>query len=242
MSQKTAARDSGRKRRFLLYPETLVVVIAVAAYIVDRYLGVIGFLYGYFGFIIGTLSTPITPYSLFMSGAIVSGISVVLYIAGVRWWRGFIIGLSTAFSALVFYEFLWDFTFLVKSWPPTSWFDFPLPLFNYIAGFMSLTAFWLVGIRYWKFSWLVVALWTSFLAGFALWYMIGYPQNLNVFKVNTSYFLNAYTKIMLSLAFMSPVMSWGYRSTGRITIASKHREDKQISPDSHSDSATASSR
>ena len=204
-NRKSRARDIAGQ------PEILAMLIGIMAYFVDLHLSVLPFLYGYLGFVLGTSSTLITPYSLVMSGIIFSGICTILFLADVRWWRCVIIGAFTALASLVLFEFVWDILFLIRSWPIRSWFGFPLPVINYIIGFLSLIALYAVGIMYWRKSYLVLGLWVSTIIVFAVWYEIGYPQVGATFALTPAYFLNASAKVLLSLAMMSPMVAWGYQ-------------------------------
>ena len=203
-NRKSRARDIAGQ------PEILAMLIGIMAYFVDLHLSVLPFLYGYLGFVLGTSSTLITPYSLVMSGIIFSGICTILFIADVRWWRCVIIGAFTALSSLVLFEFVWNILFLIRSWPIRSWFGFPLPVFNYIIAFLSLIALYAVGIMYWRKSYLVLGLWVSTITVFIVWYEIGYPQVGATFALTPAYFLNAAAKVLMSLAMMSPMVAWGY--------------------------------
>jgi hypothetical protein len=194
----------------LFQPEVLAILLSVIVYFVDLHLSVLSFLYGYLGFALGTSSTLITPYSLIMSGTILSVICTLLFLAGVRWWRCVIIGTFTAFASLALFEFVWDMLFLIRSWTFNSWFGFPLPTINYIVAFLSLIALYAVGIMYWKRSYIVLGLWVSTIIVFILWYEIGYPQVGTTFAITPAYFLNAAAKVIMSLAMMSPVVAWGY--------------------------------
>ena len=204
-NRKSRARDIAGQ------PEILAMLIGIMAYFVDLHLSVLPFLYGYLGFVLGTSSTLITPYSLIMSGIIFSGLCTILFLANVKWWRCVIIGAFTALASLVLFEFVWDILFLIRSWPIRSWFGFPLPVINYIIAFLSLIALYAVGIMYWKKSYLVLSLWISTIIVFAVWYEIGYPQVGATFALTQAYFLNAAAKVLLSLAMMSPMVAWGYQ-------------------------------
>ena len=199
-----------RARDIAGQPEILAVLLGVIAYFVDLHLSVLPFLYGYLGFVLGTSSTLITPYSLIMSGIIFSGICTILFLASVRWWRCAIIGAFTALASLVLFEFIWNMLFLIRSWPISSWFGFPLPAINYIIAFLSLIALYAVGIMYWRKSYLVLGLWISTFIVFTVWYEIGYPQLGATFALTPAYILNAAAKVLLSLAMMSPMIAWGY--------------------------------
>ena len=199
-----------RARDVVGQPEFLALLLGIIVYFVDLHLSVLSFLYGYLGFVLGTSSTLITPYSLIMSGAIFSVICTVLFLAQVRWWRCFIIGAFTALASLVLFEFVWDLLFLIRSGPITSWFGFPLPVTSYIIAFLSLILLYLVGIMYWKRSYLVLGLWASTVIAFVIWYEIGYPQVGTTFALTPAYILNVSTKVLMSLAMMSPVVAWGY--------------------------------
>lgn len=191
-------------------PEVLALLLGVIVYFVDLRLSVLSFLLGYIGFVLGTSSTLITPYSLIMSGITFSVICTILFLAKVRWWRCAIIGAFTALASLVLFEFVWDMLFLIGSWPIRSWFGFPLPPINYIIAFLSLIALYAVGIMYWRRSYLVLGLWISTFIVFSVWYAIGYPQVGTVFAVTPAYILNATAKVIMSLAMMSPIVAWGY--------------------------------
>ncbi len=202
--------NPGRSFGVLLEPEVLVLLIGIISYFIDSHLSVIPFLYGYLGFVVGTTSTLITPYSLIMTGVIFSGICVILFLVQVKWWRCIIIGTTTALGSLVLFEMIWDLLFLVRTWPITSWFGFPLPVMNYIIAFISLIVPYFAGIKYWKRSYLVLSLWIATIAVFTAWYLAGYPQIGRSLVLNEPYFLNVSAKVLLSLAMMSPVISWGY--------------------------------
>ncbi|MGC8515283.1 MAG: hypothetical protein ACP5OC_04005 [Thermoplasmata archaeon] len=191
-------------------PEILAILLGIIVYFVDLRLSVLSFLYGYLGFVLGTSSTLITPYSLIMSGIIFSVICTILFLANVRWWRCAIIGAFTALASLVLFEFVWDILFLIRSWPITSWFGFPLPVVNYIIAFLSLITLYAVGIMYWRRSYIVLGLWVSTIIVFIIWYEIGYPQVGATFVLTPAYMLNAASKVLLSLAMMSPIVAWGY--------------------------------
>ncbi len=199
-----------RARDIAGQPEILAVLLGIIAYFVDLHLTVLPFLYGYLGFVLGTSSTLITPYSLIMSGIIFSGICTILFLANVRWWRCAIIGAFTALASLVLFEFIWNILFLIRSWPIKSWFGFPLPAINYIIAFLSLIALYAVGIMYWRKSYLVLGLWISTFIVFTVWYEIGYPQLGATFALTPAYILNAAAKVLMSLAMMSPIVAWGY--------------------------------
>jgi hypothetical protein len=199
-----------RARDLAGQPEILAVLLGIIAYFVDLHLSVLPFLYGYLGFVLGTSSTLITPYSLIMSGIIFSGICTILFLANVRWWRCAIIGAFTALASLVLFEFIWNMLFLIRSWPIKSWFGFPLPATNYIIAFLSLIALYAVGIMYWRKSYLVLGLWISTFIVFTVWYEIGYPQLGATFALTPAYILNASAKVLMSLAMMSPMVAWGY--------------------------------
>ena len=203
-NRKSRARDIAGQ------PEILAILIGIIAYFVDLHLSVLPFLYGYLGFVLGTSSTLITPYSLIMSGIIFSGICTILFLADVRWWRCVIIGAFTALSSLVLFELVWNILFLIRSWPIRSWFGFPLPVLNYIIAFLSLVALYAVGIMYWRKSYLVLGLWVSTITVFMVWYEIGYPQVGATFALTPAYFLNAVAKVLMSLAMMSPMVACGY--------------------------------
>lgn len=199
-----------RARDIAGQPEVLAVLLGIITYFVDLHLSVLPFLYGYLGFVLGTSSTLITPYSLIMSGIIFSGICTILFLANVRWWRCAIIAAFTALASLVLFEFIWNMLFLIRSWPIKSWFGFPLPAINYIIAFLSLIALYAVGIMYWRKSYLVLGLWISTFIVFTVWYEIGYPQLGATFALTPAYILNAAAKVLLSLAMMSPMVAWGY--------------------------------
>ncbi|MCL4451179.1 MAG: hypothetical protein M1327_00945 [Candidatus Thermoplasmatota archaeon] len=208
-----------RVRDMVGQPEFLALLFGIVAYFVDLHLSVLSFLYGYLGFVLGTSSTLITPYSLIMSGTIFSVICTVLFLAQVRWWRCFLIGTFTALASLVLFEFVWDLLFLLRSWPITSWFGFPLPVSSYIMAFLSLILLYFVGIMYWKRSYLVIGLWISTLTVFIIWYDIGYPQVSATFALTPAYILNASAKVLMSLAMMSPVVAWGYGRMLELNLA-----------------------
>lgn len=211
ISELSAGTINGSKRilRILSLPELLFALLLILIYFGDRILGVWGYIYGYRGFLEGTAVTPILPFTFFMLGASFTAILMMLILSGVRLWRALLVAISTPMAAVWFFEFVWDLIFLIRSGNFGSWYGFPGPIVYYYYAFLSLTALWFVGVRYWKFSVVPAALWTLLFIIFAVWDFTGYPQTGFTFAMNYPYIINVLAKVMTFIAFASPVILWG---------------------------------
>jgi hypothetical protein len=228
---KESAGNIIKRRRFLnslkiLYlPEFLFIAVVLIVYLGDNALRVWTFIYGYKGFAEGLAASPILPYTLFMAGSSFAAIIIVLLMAGVRLWRSFLVALSTPLAAIWLFEFVWDLIFLIRSGNFSSWFGFPGPIINYFYAFLFLVAFWIVGIRYWRFSLVSVLLWICWLVTFGVWDFRGYPQSGFVFVVNYPYVINVVAKVLTFIILTSPVVSWGMK---RIHDSGFHRSPEPL--------------
>ena len=217
--EKTAANGAidGKAKsmlRILYLPEFLFVLVIILVYFGDHILKVWTFIYGYRGFAEGVSVSPILPFTFFMIGASFTAIIIVLSMSGVRLWRALLVAISTPIAAVWFFEFVWDLVFLIRSGNFGSWFGFPGPIIYYFYAFLSLTALWFVGVRYWRFSLIPMIIWVIWFIIFAVWDFTGYPQSGFTFVVNYPYVINVLAKVMTFIAFASPVISWGSTRPG----------------------------
>ncbi len=207
-----------KARGFLAYLFTPVTVsflaIATIAYAGDRLMGVWSFVCGYTGFLAGVHSNPITPYTDGLSILFLFGIPILLHGKGVSLIDSLAIAIGTILASLTSFEFWWNMFFLVGH-PVNSWFGFPGSYWYYVFAFNSLAALWLVGAKYWRFSYYTVLLLLAYPASFVAWYLSGYPQTWASYAVDPAYVWNVCVKIVAFTALFSPILTYGLRKESR---------------------------
>ncbi len=124
-------------------------------------------------------------------------ILVLLFLTGES--DGLIVGIVTALSSVVLFEYLWDLFFLAPG-PYVSWFGFG-PFWTYTAAFGSLIALVFIGIPRWNLSLLSIPMAIAFPVSFTLWYLFGYPQPWDSATLDASFAWNMSVK-MLSFVFV----------------------------------------
>lgn len=185
----------------------ILIAIAVSG---DYYLGVLRFILGYTGFLTGAMNTPITPVTDIMSLVTLTVVFLKLYRNGIALFSALAVSIATVIAALSSFEFLWDF-FLLAGNSYISWLGFTGPEWHYVFAFNSLTALWLIGIRYWRITWWSFLLMLSYPLSFVLWYMIGYPQPWTSHAIDSAFLWNSSVKVLSFLGLLAPVL--GFRTS-----------------------------
>ena len=203
-----------RSLGYLTLPEPLFLMLLLVNYYGDHFFHVWNDIIGYRGFVEGTQVTPILPYTLFMSGVVFASILSILTVARVQWWRSALIGVCTALSSVWFFEFVWNLLFIIRAGSYSGWFGFSNNLYSAVFGYLGMVSFCMVGIRYWKFGKVAVLVWAADIAVFAFWYATGYQQPGFSFSLDYPYFVNVISKVVMFIAFMTPVLTWGIKRTG----------------------------
>lgn len=187
----------------------ILLLIAVAG---DLWLGVLNFILGYAGFLVGAVSTPITPVTDFMSVFTFTAVFVKLYKNDVALFSTIAVGISTVLAALASFEFAWG-QFQIIGNTYTSWLGYTGAEWHYVFAFNSLSAFWFIGIRYWKITWWSSLLMISYPLSFVAWYLSGYPQPWASSTIDSAFLWNASVKVLSFVGLLSPLLGFKtYRS------------------------------
>lgn len=203
--------------------------LLVIAFLGDLWMGVWQFVYGYTGFLSGSMSTPMTPFTDGMSIFLLFSIPVLLYRKKVKILDSIAIALATILAAVTSFEFWWNMFFLIRQ-HLTSWYNFPGSFWHYAFAFNSLVVIWFVGIKYWKISKYTIILLLSYPVAFAVWYLSGYPQPWDSTAISSAYMWNATVKVISFIALAAPVFTFGLQ--GQLTEARPPRRRSVTSYDS----------